>query len=313
MLNSSPLGWTLIACVLGTICLSPTASSRRVFAAEPPAPSPVTAQPAEAAPAKFRFSPAKPDERGWQVHTLESPFQPGETLVRVLLPAKLDRARRYPVIYVLPVEPGEQARFGDGLKEILGGDWHNRSQTIFVAPTFAQYPWYADHPEDPAARQESHFVEMVVKRIDETYPTQAEATGRRLLGFSKSGWGAWSLLLRHPDTFGRAVAWDAPLDMERVGQYQSGEVFGTQARFEDYRLRDQAPRLGAKLGDEPRLILLGYGNFRPHHEAMHRLLDQHGVPHLYRDGPQRKHLWNSGWVPEAVELLSAETLQDTPE
>ena len=27
------------------------------------------------------------------------------------------------------------------------------------------------------------------------------------------------------------------------------------------------------------------------------------IPHLYKDGPQRKHDWHSGWVSEAVELL----------
>ena len=36
---------------------------------------------------------------------------------------------------------------------------------------------------------------------------------------------------------------------------------------------------------------------------MHDLLNQLAIPHVYRDGPQRKHDWHSGWVEEAVGLL----------
>ena len=35
-------------------------------------------------------------------------------------------------------------------------------------------------------------------------------------------------------------------------------------------------------------------------------MDQLGIPHIFRDGPQRQHAWFSGWVPEAVELLMKE-------
>jgi hypothetical protein len=52
-------------------------------------------------------------------------------------------------------------------------------------------------------------------------------------------------------------------------------------------------------------VLLGYGNFRTHHEAAHDLMDKRQIAHEYRDGPVRKHDWHSGWVTEAVELLLA--------
>ena len=52
-----------------------------------------------------------------------------------------------------------------------------------------------------------------------------------------------------------------------------------------------------------RLILLGYGNFRDQHEQAHSLMVDLKVPHIYRDGPKRQHIWESGWLTEAVELL----------
>ena len=92
-----------------------------------------------------------------------------------------------------------------------------------MAPTFSHLPWYADHPTDPDIRQESYLLEVVIPFIEANYPARADRRGRLLLGFSKSGWGAYSLLLRHPDVFGKAAAWDAPLMMSEPGKYGSGD------------------------------------------------------------------------------------------
>src|SRR5262249_30765195 len=151
------------------------------------------------------------------------------------LPDMMDKNVRYPVIYVLPVEAKNESRFGNGLLEVKKQDLHNKLKAIFVAPTFSHLPWYADHPTDASIRQESYFLKVVIPFVDKTYPTIAEARGRLLLGFSKSGWGAWSLLLRNPEMFGKAAAWDAPLMMEKPNNFGMGEIFGTQENFENYR------------------------------------------------------------------------------
>lgn len=248
-------------------------------------------------------SDARRDEPGVLVHTVRSPYQAGETEIRVLLPDEVEEGRRYPVVYVLPVEARNEHRYGDGLLEALRHDLHNRERAIFVAPSFSDLPWYADHSSDPEIRQEAYFLEVVVPYVEAHYPAGPGRDGRLLLGFSKSGWGAWSLLLRHPDRFGRAAAWDAPLMMDRPGRYGSGEIFGTQANFERYRVATLLRRRADELRDRRRLILLGHGNFRDDHEAAHGLLVDLEVPHAYRDGPQREHRWESGWLPEAARLL----------
>lgn len=226
-------------------------------------------------------------------------------MIRVLTPDRLVEGREYPVVYVLPVEKALESRFGDGLKEVKQRELHNKHGVIFVAPTFSHLPWYADHPTDPTIRQETYLTRVVVPQVEKSYPVIARPEGRLLLGYSKSGWGAWSLLLRHPDLFGRAAAWDAPLTMDWPGKYGSKEILATEENFNRYRItnlaRTNAKRLEAD--SDPRLILTGYGNFRDHHLRMRDLLVQLKVPHQYRDGPERKHDWHSGWVEEAVELL----------
>jgi Predicted esterase len=244
------------------------------------------------------------DDGGILVHEIESPFQEGKTQIRVLLPKRRQSGHFYPVVYVLPVEARNENEYGNGLLEIKTHDLQNRYDAIFVAPTFSRIPWYADHPTDPLIRQESYFLKIVVPFVERTYPALADPRGRLLLGFSKSGWGAWSLLLRHPDVFGRAAAWDAPLMMAEPNQYPgSVDVFATRDNLANYRIERLVRERAKTLGSQTRLMLMGYGGFREQHRQMHEVLQQLQIPHDYRDGPERKHDWHSGWVTEAVEWL----------
>lgn len=236
-------------------------------------------------------------------HALNSPHQAEETFVRVLASEDLDRCGQYPAVFVLPVEPRDEHHYGNGLQEVLDRDLHRKHQAVFAAPTFSAWPWYANHPTDPHVQQERYMLEAVVPLVEAYHPVRTDAAGRFLLGFSKSGWGAFSLLLRNPGLFGRAAAWDAPLMLDQPGPYESGPIFATQANFEEYRiarlLRDRAGTLGA----EPRLVFTGYQAFRRDHDEAHKLMTELSIPHIFREGQDRPHHWHSGWVEELLDLL----------
>lgn len=249
------------------------------------------------------ISDAKKDERGFLVHEVRSPHQAKPTLIRVLLPDGWSKDKKYPVIYLLPVEAGTEQRYGDSLVEVKKRGLHNAFGAIFVAMTFAHLPWYADHPTRPELRQERYLLEVIVPFVEKTYPVRADRDGRLLLGFSKSGWGAWSLLLRHPERFGKAAAWDAPLMMDRPGKYGSGEIFGDEENFGRYRISKLLEERAEQVKQGERFVLLGYGNFRGDHQKTHELMGRLRIDHVYRDGPARSHDWHSGWVAEAVEAL----------
>ncbi len=244
------------------------------------------------AQAEPNVSPAVRDVSGLMVHRVESPYQSGPTLLRVLVPEAVPAGKKLPVVYVLPVEAGEESKYGDGLAAIRAANLHEAFPAYYVAPSFSQLPWYADHPKDPRIRQESHFLKVVVPFVSRTYSDSKPV----LLGFSKSGYGAWSLHLRNPGLFAKAVAWDAPLMMDRPGLYGSGPIFGNQANFERYEIFRMLRNGKATSG----LIHLGQSNFGPEHRRTELLL--RGVPHTYRSGPRRPHRWDSGWLTEAIEL-----------
>ena len=57
------------------------------------------------------------------------------------------------------------------------------------------------------------------------------------------------------------------------------------------------------MGKSPRLILMGHGIIKDHTENAHQLLNELNIPHIYDNKIKRKHIWQSGWFPEAVEYL----------
>lgn len=254
-------------------------------------------------PAHVTVSPPGRDQNGFRIHNVRSPYQARTTRIRVLLPESRKSQGPYPAVYVLPVETRDGNHYGDGLREVQKHDLQNRYRAIFVAPTFSHLPWYADHPSDPLIRQETYLLDVVVPFLGTTYPVIDQPRGRLLLGFSKSGWGACTLLLRHPEVFGRAASWDAPVMMEWPSQFASAEIFGTRENFELYSVQRLLREKGGVLGSQRRLRLTGGSVFGSQHDEMLALLRELHIRHEHSNDPDRPHDWHSGWVSEAVVWL----------
>lgn len=243
--------------------------------------------------------------------TLTTPYQPAPSRVEVLLPDHLDPQKKYPVVYILPVEPQDKAEFGAGLVEAKKADAANKYGIICVYPGFPKVsPWYGNHATNPAIRQDDFMVKVLVPFIDRTYPTQAAPEGRWLIGFSKSGWGAYTLLLRHPDVFGYAAGWDAPFMINGDnngadwGPMGLSINFGTKEAMQQSLPTKLAEEKASWLKERTRLVL-GLGIFwKPQVEQMHALLQSLGIPHDYRADLAFPHRWDSGWFPPMLDELA---------
>lgn len=239
------------------------------------------------------------DAEGVVHHRLTTGDQARPVEVRVLAPA--GEARAY--LYVLPVEKEGDSRYGDGLAEARRLKLHEKYGWIVVAPGFAELPWYADHPTDAKRRDETHLLKSVIPRVEKLHPMKTPV--RLLLGFSKSGWGAFSLILRNPELFRAAAAWDAPLMKEKPDQFGMDGAFATQENFERYHVSRLLREKAETFRVSKRLAHFGYGNFRDHHRRAQALLEELKIPAEYKDGPALKHEWGSGWVGDAAAALDA--------
>ncbi len=252
-------------------------------------------------------------KKGVWHYVINSSYQHGENAVEVLLPDDFRKTEKYRVLYVLPVETGIGGHFGDGLQQVKAANAHNAHHLICVAPAFDVTPWYGDHATDPHARHEQYLKKVVVPIIEKNYPTVGGRDGRLLLGFSKSGWGAFTLILRDPEFFGYAASWDAPLMMqtEDFHNYAIPENMGTKENFAHYLPTELVKEHAEAFRDRTRLVLLGHAifgsapgkKFSDHTAQMHEVMEKLGVRHAYNNNLKFSHTWSSGWVKPAIEAL----------
>jgi sialate O-acetylesterase len=240
-------------------------------------------------------------------HPLETGFQNGIQEIRVLLPDSYETNRAFRTLYVLPVASGPS---GGGLNRLQEMDVHNDHDLIVVEMTFERTPWYGDHVDDAAIRQASYLRDFVVPFVESRYSTLGNRDGRLLLGFSKSGWGAFSLILRDPDFYGYAAAWDAPFLFDEF-HFGMESVFGTLARLKEFRPDLLLEDRSSPFRDRPRLVLAGenlWGAIIPppeggsHTETYRRLLNQAGVRHTFVSAPG-PHRWDSSWMSPTLAAL----------
>jgi len=241
---------------------------------------------------------------------VESEYQIGKQEIRVLLPDKYDPAKQYRVLYVLPAAHKiEGYGYGIGLLKEL--DAHNKYALILVSMSFHEEPWYGDHATDPHVQEASYLRKFVVPYIEKKYGTLGTPEGRLLIGFSKSGWGAFSLILHDPDFYGYAAAWDAPM-MLQTFRYGLDKVFGTLDQMALYRPDLLAVKNKEFFQKKNRLVLTGetyWGKMFPapggasHTVAMHELLEKEKILHTYDDTIKVEHKWDKGWLEPTLKLL----------
>ena len=229
--------------------------------------------------------------------------------VDVLLPDHLDPQKKYPVLYILPMEADNGSGFGNGLVEAKKADVANKYDMICVYPSFTTVPWYGNHATDPTIRQEDYVLKALIPFIDSKYPTRRDKEGRWLIGFSKSAWGAYTLVFRHPNVFGYAAGWDAPFALngdnsgKNWGPMGLSNIFGTKENMELSLPTKLAAENASWLKQRCRLVL-GVGSYwKPQVEQMHNLLQALGIPHEYRSDLAFPHRWNTGWFAPMVEEL----------
>ncbi|HEY7984009.1 MAG TPA: alpha/beta hydrolase-fold protein [Ktedonobacterales bacterium] len=135
--------------------------------------------------------------------------------IRVYLPPSygLDAQRRFPVLYLLHGAPGTYrdwfiAGHAAATEDALLAA-HLIHETIIVAadgngPVYKVSAWANSF--DGRQRMEDAIATDLVRYVDATYRTRADAGDRFIAGLSEGGYGAVNIALHHPDVFGAAVS-----------------------------------------------------------------------------------------------------------
>jgi hypothetical protein len=135
-----------------------------------------------------------------------------------------------------------------------------------------------------------------------------------LIGFSKSGYGAIDLLLKHPNTFDAAAAFDFPAEMSSYDSYGADPManYGTQENFQDnYELTGAfINKLKTPFTAQNRILISKGPAFASQMADFDALLTTQGLAHVLLAQTNFAHDWSSGWLANSVAGLFA--LAKTP-
>jgi glucose/arabinose dehydrogenase len=257
------------------------------------------------------------DAHGVKSFPVTSVFQgPQPTIVRVLEPTNPAPGIPRRFLYVLPVEigvTGLSSLYSDGLEELRLLDVPNRYNVTLIAPSFQIMPWYGDHDSNPDRRMESFIIRDLVP-FGDSFGTPGVIPQRWALGFSKSGNGALFMILRHPNIFSAAAAWDAPAQFTDMSAFPDMQQnFGTEANFDRYEIPTLVVTSAEAFRVQNRLWISGdQGAWTAHMIQLNDQMVQAAVLHNWVQGGPRAHSWNSGWLEGAVASLGANATSNAP-
>ena len=258
------------------------------------------------------------DVNGVKRYPVTSVFQgPQPTIARVLEPTNPAPGNPRRFLYVLPVQAGVTdltSPHSDGLEELRLLDVHNRYNLTLIAPSFHIEPWYGDHDSNPNRRLESFIIKDLVP-FGDSFATPGEIPERWVLGFSKSGSpGDLSLILRHPNVFSAAAAWDAPAQFSDMSAFPGmAQNFGTEQNFDRYEIPPLLIKNAEAFRTRNRIWISGDESaWTSHMIQLHDQMVQAGAIHTWSQTGPRVHSWSSGWLDGAVASLIASATSEAP-
>ena len=178
------------------------------------------------------------------------------------------------LIFLPATEPGDETygRVPDQIKDYPAAAIHQ-----------VQYPsmvWY-----NAAVRREA------VAQIRALGKTPAT-----LIGFSKSGLGAWNIARTLPDRVACTIIFDAPVARDILPPWGTGPFYENDLAWqEDLPIRT-IPDFQAVMPKEHLLVLISGANFHDEMCMLSNALLKRGVPHVFLPRPDLKHHWQSGWI-----------------
>ena len=245
---------------------------------------------------------------GVVTYHLNSDLINGDSRIQILRPDKPTNR----ILFLLPVTPWpgfeeKWKRLGSGMTEILKHDYHNRYGYNVVVPDFpAHMPWFVDHASDPKRQHETYMMTVVLPFTEKVF--EIENPLRDLAGFSKAGFGSLSLLLRHPDIFHAASAWDPGGLLKPYNPNDDtglSNTTGNQSQYDRYQLLTSIGKNAPHFQGGERIAISGHSNeaFLNRLRALRDMLDEKELSYIYTESVQVPHRWHTGWMKQALTSL----------
>ena len=189
------------------------------------------------------------------------------------------------VIFLPATEPGDTT-FGQAPQEVPIGRVHH--------VRFPHLVWYNK-------AYQAATVQQIQRLTDQPF---------LLIGFSKSGLGAWNIIDQLGPHLQGVLIFDAPMARQQLPPWGTQPFYQTDADWlADLPIRNAA-RL-TQIPDLPAIVLTSGSNFHDEMAACSDHLQTIGLSHTFDPQPDRPHHWTSGWLENGIELLMQQIKQRT--
>lgn len=216
----------------------------------------------------------------------------------IVLPDAYDQTQAsYPVLYLLH---GAHGHFDDWLNKTpdktLVPRLADQYGLIIVMPEGESFSFYLDSPVKKESQFETYLSGEVVPKIDATYRTIADKSGRAITGLSMGGHGALYLATRHPDIFGAAGSMSGAVDIATMDGYtrEFESILGRRGVAPDYYAENAIVNMvdAMKANGVPLIIDCGADDFLiSYNRDLHQRLLANKTPHDYIERPGA-HTWD---------------------
>lgn len=126
-----------------------------------------------------------------------------------------------------------------------------------------------------------------------------------LVGFSKSGLGAWNLARTIPELVAGTIIFDAPVARDILPPWDTAAFYRDDADWQqDLPLRT-LPQFAAAVSPAHGLVLISGANFHDEMRALAQALAGTAVRHVFLPRPDLPHHWQSGWIEAGIAALAA--------
>ncbi len=128
-----------------------------------------------------------------------------------------------------------------------------------------------------------------------------------LIGFSKSGLGAWNITRTIPDYISGTIIFDAPVAREELPPWGTAPFYmNNESWLRDLPVRT-VKEFESVVPAAHKLVLISGENFHDEMTMLAHAMSGTTVSHVFLPRPEMEHHWRSGWVEEGLNVLLGKT------
>lgn len=125
-----------------------------------------------------------------------------------------------------------------------------------------------------------------------------------LIGFSKSGLGAWNIARRIPDLVRATIIFDAPMARQVLPPWGTAPFYADNAAWQADLPLNTLDQFAAAMPASHQLILIAGPGFADEMHTLSQALSVAGHRHPFLSCERLSHHWNAGWIEEGLRRLA---------